>query len=163
MKQNQIIDERVVNQQRKITVESYRLVMIFLLFSMLAKQFILHLEPIEYLVEAIAFFGSAFYSLIRNIIVGNNLLTGSNSMSKNSKRLTFLNSIITGISVTVTLVFLRKEQFYTTRNFILESIMSFTCATLSSLVFFYIINKITNKRIKQIESKYNDDDDLTSL
>lgn len=163
MKQNQIIDERVVNQQRKIMSEAYILIAILLLGSMLVKQFILHLEPKEYLIEAIAFFGSSFYILIRNVVCGNNLLFQSKSTKSNRKKLPILNSINIGFWVTFAEVFLRKNEFSNTKDLILESILAFTSSTLVALLFFYIINKITNKRIKQIESKYDDDDDLTSL
>ena len=44
MKNNQINDERVINEKRKITQEAYGLIMIFLLISMLIKQFIFHSE-----------------------------------------------------------------------------------------------------------------------
>ena len=73
MKTNQMNDERVINERRKITAEAYGLIMIFLLISMLVKQFIFHSEFNEYAVEFIAFFGSSIYIVIRNIFVGNNL------------------------------------------------------------------------------------------
>ena len=47
--------------------------MIFLLISMLVKQFIFHSEFNEYAVEFIAFFGASIYIVIRNIFIGNNL------------------------------------------------------------------------------------------
>ncbi|WP_250673290.1 DUF6773 family protein (plasmid) [Paraclostridium ghonii] len=158
MKNNQLIDERVLNQQRKIISEAYILVIILLLGSMLVKQFILHLEPKEYLIEAIAFFGSSFYMLIRNILCGNNILFQSKSLNSNRKKLPLLNSINIGFWVTVSTVFLRKNEFSTTKDLILESILSFTSSTLVALLFFYTINKITNKRIKYIENKYDDKD-----
>lgn len=158
MRNNQMIDERVLNQQRKIITEAYILVTILLLGSMLVKQFIFHLESKEYLIEAIAFFGSSFYILIRNIFCGNNLLLQSKSLKNNRKKLIFLNSINIGFWITVTTVFLRKNEFHTTKDLILESVLSFTSSTLLALLFFYTINKITNKRIKYIESKYDDKD-----
>lgn len=158
MRNNQLIDERVLNQQRKIISEAYILITVFFLGSMLVKQFILHLEPKEYLIEAITFFGSSFYILIRNIFCGNNLLLQSKSLKSNRKKLPLLNSINIGFWVTVSTVFLRKNEFSTTKDLILESILSFTSSTLVALLFFYTINKITNKRIKYIESKYDDKD-----
>lgn len=151
MKNNQINDERVINQKRKITGEAYGLVMIFLLSSILIKQFILHSEFNEYAVEFIAFFGSSIYIVIRNIFVGNNLY------GKDKKRLPLINSLIMGASVTATLVFLRYKEFNTTNDFISESIIAFVSATLSSFVLFYITNKITQKRIKYIENKYDEE------
>lgn len=153
MKNNKINDERVINEKRKITGEAYGLIMIFLIISILVKQFIFHSEFNEYAVEFIAFFGSSTYIIIRNIFVGNNLY------GDNKKSLPIINSIIMGASVTFTLVFLRFNEFSTLNDFILESLMAFICSALSSFLFFYIINKINIKRIKYIENKYNDEDE----
>ena len=95
MKNNQMNDERVINEKRKITTEAYGLIMIFLLISMLVKQFIFHSEFNEYAVEFIAFFGSSIYIVIRNIFVGNNLY------EENKKRLPIMNSIVMGVSVNI--------------------------------------------------------------
>ncbi|MEG2290851.1 MAG: DUF6773 family protein [Clostridium sp.] len=151
MKNNQINDERVINQKRKISGEAYLLVMIFLLSSILIKQFILHSEFNEYAVEFIAFFGSSIYIVVRNIFAGNDLY------GKDKKRLPIINSIIAGASVTFTLALLRYKEFNTINDFILESTTVFICAALPSLFLFYIANKITQKRIKYIENKYDEE------
>lgn len=153
MKNNKFNDERVINEKRKITGEAYVLIMIFLISSILVKQFIFHSEFNEYAVEFIAFFGSSVYIIIRNIFVGNNLY------EENKKNLPAINSIIMGASVTFTLVFLRFKEFHTINDFILESLIAFISSTLFSFLFFYIINKINIKRIKYIENKYNNDDE----
>ena len=77
-------------KKRKITGEAYGLIMIFLLISMLVKQFVFHLEFNQYAVEFIAFFGASIYIVIRNIFVGHNLYR------ENKKRLPIINSIIMG-------------------------------------------------------------------
>ena len=64
-----------------------------------------------------------------------------------------------GVSATLALVFLRYNEFDTRNDFILESITTFICATLSSFLFIYITNKITQKRIKYMENKYDGDDE----
>lgn len=153
MKNNQINDERVINERRKITAEAYGLIMIFLLISMLIKQFIFHSEFNEYAVEFIAFFGSSIYIVIRNIFVGNNLY------EENKKRLPIVNSIVMGVSATLALVFLRYKEFDTRNDFILESIEVFIFTTLSSFLFIYIVNKVTQKRIKHMENKYDYEDE----
>lgn len=152
MKTNQMNDERVINEKRKITTEAYGLIMIFLLISMLVKQFIFHSEFNEYAVEFIAFFGASIYIVIRNIFIGNNLY------EENKKRLP-INSIIMGLSSTFALALLRYKEFNTRNDFILESITTFICATLSSFLFIYITNKITQKRIKYVENKYDCEDE----
>ena len=153
MKNNQINDERVINEKRKITQEAYGLIMIFLLISMLIKQFIFHSEFNEYAVEFIAFFGSSIYIVIRNIFVGNNLY------EENKKRLPIMNSIIMGLSSTFALALLRYKEFNTRNDFILESIEVFIFTTLSSFLFIYIVNKVTQKRIKHMENKYDYEDE----
>ena len=151
MKNNQINDERVTNIKRQITGEAYGLVMIFLLSSILIKQFMLNSEFSQYAVEFIAFFGSSIYIVVRNIFVGNDLY------GKNKKILPIINSLIMGASVTFTLVFLRYKEFNTINDFILESIIAFICAFVSSFLVFFIINKITQKRVKYIEKKYDEE------
>lgn len=153
MKNNQISDERVINQKRKITGEAYIFIMIFLLSSILVKQFILHEEFNTYVVEFIAFFGSSAYIVIRNIFIGIDL----NGGHKKSSPVT--NSIIMGTSVTFTLAFLRYNEFNTISDFILESIIAFVCSAVPSFLFFYIINKITQKRVKYMEKQYDEDNE----
>ena len=153
MKNNQINDERVINERRKITGEAYGLIMIFLLISMLVKQFIFHSEFNEYAVEFIAFLGSSIYIVIRNIFVGNNLYR------ENKKRLPIINSIIMGLSSTCASALLRYKEFNTRNDFILESIEVFIFTTLSSFLFIYIVNKVTQKRIKHMENKYDCEDE----
>ena len=152
MKTNQMNDERVINEKRKITTEAYGLIMIFLLISMLVKQFIFHSEFNEYAVEFIAFFGASIYIVIRNIFIGNNLY------EENKKRLP-INSIIMGLSSTFALALLRYKEFNTRNDFILESIEVFIFTTLSSFLFIYIVNKVTQKRIKHMENKYDYEDE----
>ena len=153
MKNNQINDERVINEKRKITQEAYGLIMIFLLISMLIKQFIFNSEFNEYAVEFIAFFGASIYIVIRNIFVGNNLY------EENKKRLPIMNSIIMGLSSTFALALLRYKEFNTSNDFILQCIEVFIFTTLSSFVFISIINKATQKRIKYMENKYDCEDE----
>lgn len=152
MKKDKIYDERIFKERRRINGEAYHLIMIFLLCSILVKQFILHAEFKEYAVEFVAFFGSSAYVIIRNIFVGNNVYR------ENKNSLPILNSIIIGASVTFTLVLLRFEKFPNINAFILESIMAFVWATLTSLLVYYIIKRINIKRIKYLENKYNDDE-----
>ena len=132
MKTNQMNDERVINEKRKITTEAYGLIMIFLLISMLVKQFIFHSEFNEYAVEFIAFFGASIYIVIRNIFVGNNLY------EENKKRLPIMNSIIMGLSSTFALALLRYKEFNTRNDFILESIEVFIFYILNSFLSYFI-------------------------
>lgn len=64
MKNNQINDERVTNIKRQIVGEAYGLVMIFLLSSILIKQFILNAEFSQYAVEFIAFLVQVYILLL---------------------------------------------------------------------------------------------------
>ena len=75
MKNNNIQDERVTAQKRKITSEAFLLVMTFLIGSILVKQFVYDASFSEYAIEFIAFFGASLYITIRNIFVDNNLFT----------------------------------------------------------------------------------------
>ena len=60
---------------------------------------------------------------------------------------------------TFALVLLRYKEFNTRNDFILESIQVFIFTTLSSFLFIYIVNKVTQKRIKHMENKYDGDEE----
>ncbi|MBQ8992983.1 MAG: hypothetical protein IJ085_02455 [Turicibacter sp.] len=70
-----------------------------------------------------------------------------------------MNSIIMGLSSTFALALLRYKEFNTRNDFILESIEVFIFTTLSSFLFIYIVNKVTQKRIKHMENKYDYEDE----
>lgn len=152
MKKNIIRDERVSMQKQKITTEAFSLIMIFLIGAILVKQFIFQLEFYEYVVEFIAFFGGCIYIIVRNICVGNSLF------GENKKSLPIANSFIIGVTVTAVTTFLHYKEFNNINNFIFELIIAFISSTLAAYLFYYILNKITQKRIKVIEKKFDEDD-----
>ena len=152
MKKNIIKDERVSMQKQKITTEAFSLIMMFLIGAILVKQFIFQLEFHEYVVEFIAFFGGCIYIIVRNICVGNNLF------GENKKSLPIVNSFIIGVTTTAVTTFLHYEEFNNVNNFIGEMIVAFLSSTLAAYLFYYILNKVTEKRIKVIEKKFDEDD-----
>lgn len=152
MKKNIIRDERVSMQKQKITTEAFSLIMIFLIGAILVKQFIFQAEFHEYVVEFIAFFGGCIYIIVRNICVGNNLF------GENKKSLPIVNSFIIGVTTTAVTTFLHYEEFNNVNNFISEMIVAFLSSTLAAYLFYYILNKVTQKRIKVIEKKFDEDD-----
>lgn len=152
MKKGIIRDERVSMQKQKITTEAFSLIMMFLIGAILVKQFIFHLEFHEYIVEFIAFFGGCIYIIVRNICAGNNLF------GENKKSLPIVNSFIIGVTVTAVTTFLHYKEFNNINNFIVELIIAFLSSTLASYLFYYVLNKATQKRIKVIEKKFDEDD-----
>nr|WP_204599348.1 DUF6773 family protein [Clostridium pascui] len=97
--------------------------------------------------EFIAFFGGCIYIIVRNICVGNNLF------GENRKSVTIVNSFIIGV-----ITFLHYKEFNNINNFITELIVAFFSSTLAAYLFYYILNKVTQKRIKVIEKKFDEDD-----
>lgn len=152
MKKNIIRDERVSMQKQKITTEAFSLIMMFLIGAILVKQFIFQAEFHEYAVEFVAFFGGCLYIVARNICAGNNLF------GEDKKSLPIVNSLVIGVTITAVTAFLHYEEFNNINNFIVELIVAFLSSTLAAFLFYYILNKVTRKRIKAIEKKFDEDD-----
>lgn len=77
--------------------------MTFLIISVLIKQFVFDATFSEYAIEFIAFFGACFYILIRSIWVGNNIY----SCDSQGNRLIIVNSLVIGVTITATALFLQ--------------------------------------------------------
>lgn len=153
MKTKRIQDERVTAQKRKITSEAYSYVMIFLLGSVLVKQFVFHAEFSEYAIEFIAFFGSSFYIVIRNLLVGNHLFSMDNNKGK-----IILNTLVTSSTITVVLAFMNMGERGSRSEFMIQMVIVFVIAGLASLVSNYGLYKLNQRRIEKLEKHYDEDE-----
>ena len=97
MKKQNIYDERVVAQRRKVNSEAFSIIMIVLVASILVQQFLLNAPYEQYVVELICFIGMALYMVIRYMTLGLNIF----GEGKQAKAAPFVNSIVTGIVVAV--------------------------------------------------------------
>ena len=96
MKKQNIQDERVVAQSRKIKSEAFGILMIVLLASIIVKCFYLRTPFEQYAVEVICFFGMYVYMIARYIMLGLNIY----GEEKQVKYFPLISSIVAGILVT---------------------------------------------------------------
>lgn len=153
MKRNRVQDERVAMQKQRITSEAFSFLMLFLIGATLVKQFVFQAEFREYAVEFIAFFGGCFYIVLRNIFAGNNLFEG------NRKNVAIINSVIISVTVTAVTGFLHFKDFQSTSDFLIELVIAFVSSIIAVLLFYYILNKVTQRRIKTIEKRFEEEED----
>lgn len=163
MKKQDLQDERVVAQRRKINSEAYGILMIALLCSMLVQQFLLNAPFEQYAVEFICFFGISLYMIIRYMTLGLNIY----GEGKRAKYITFMNSIVTGIVVTAINGVLNytqySEQYKEDGIGYFIAVLAFTFISAIILVFVVLsclnyLNKKKQAKIqKQLDEKEQDE------
>ena len=89
MKRQNMQDERVLEQQRKVSSEVDGILMTVLLVSTLVQQFYLNAPFKQYAVEYICFLGISSYKLVRYITMGLDI----NSEGKRAKIMPLINSV----------------------------------------------------------------------
>lgn len=94
IKQN-MQDERVVAQRRKMYSEGFGILMIVLMASAIVKSFFLHAPFEQFAVELISFAGMAFYIVIRSLTLGLSI----NKEVKSPTRSALVNSLVVGAVV----------------------------------------------------------------
>jgi len=159
MKIQIIQDERVLAQKRKIGSDAFQILFYGLLASTLIQQYIYNAPFSQYAVEFVFFISSSFYVLVRNIMLGNNIF----SSTKNSKKLVVINSIVSGLTVTVINTFFNYNElgglFKTNIGYeIMVSAITFICATTTAFVVFQLLYFLNKKKQEKIETKLNDDE-----
>lgn len=154
MKRNIVHDERVINERRKITNEAFSIVMFFLVASILIQQFVFKAAFSEYATEFICFFGGMIYILIRNISVGNNLT------STVSNKFFITNSLVSGIVITAVTGYRMLNDNISTNEIIFTLISVFAISTISSLLSFFTITKLNQRKIKKLEDELDKDENF---
>ena len=97
MKRQEIKDERVIEQRRKVSSEVDAILMMVLLVSIFVQQFFQNAPFKQYAVEFMCFFGISFYKLVRYMTLG----LYYNFGEKREKMLSLINSLATGLALTV--------------------------------------------------------------
>lgn len=146
-----IQDERVINEKSKIINQAFYLIMMFLISSILVQQYIFKAEIKDYFTEAICFFGGCTYIIIRNISVGNSLLP------KNKSKVVMINIFTCAFVIALVGGYYSIGKGMTTVQIIIEMLRGFLTALVIGGILYFIIIKLSEWRIKRIESKYDDD------
>lgn len=148
---SKIVDERIELTKQKIYSEVLSVLLLFLLGSMLYKQFVLQAEVSAYWVELIGFFGAIFYILIRKIVTGSFTY---NRAEQRSYRLLKLSLIYAFISTAI-VIFGTTNQASTLKS-VLFGLIFFIVSLITHFLLSNYLIKIGKKRIETLESKYDD-------
>lgn len=153
-------DERVLAQKRKIQSDAFVILFLGLLMSVLIQQFIFNAPVSQYIVEFIFFIFSSIYLLIRNIVDGNDIFSSNRSVQK----IILMNSLVCGLTITIintTFNYIKLGNLFITdfTNTLLISLITFICSTIIAFLAFKLLYIANMKRKKQIETKFNDEDE----
>jgi hypothetical protein len=160
MKRQNMQDERVSAQQRKINSEAYSILMIVLLASILVQQFLLDAPFEQYAAEFICFFGVSIYMIVRYMTLGLNIY----GEGKRAKSIPLVNSIVTGITVTVingVLNYTRYAEHYKEDSigfFIATLAVSFISATVSVFILLSCLSYLNKKKQAKIQKQLDEDE-----
>lgn len=152
MTNNRYEDERVKQQKLKIGSEALWFLMMFLMASVLYKQFVLDAEFKEYMVEFIGFFGASVYIVIRNIFAGNNMF------SNLKNKALYIIPLICGLATTAASFVMNREYHMSGENIglsIAALLVSFASSAVGSFILIYVIYKSNKKRADKLAEKYD--------
>ncbi|MBZ9609238.1 hypothetical protein G9F73_015715 [Clostridium estertheticum] len=155
MKNKNIKDERVIEQQHKIVSGAFQLVSIFLLISVLYKQFILNAPFKAYMTEFIAFFGGSLYVLSVNFMKGNDVYSSYHVGTKKHRiRRYLINNL--GISSGITfgqIMQNHSRDSQTPVEILIMFLITFAFSILGSSGLIWFSKKRTDKIVKQYEER----------
>lgn len=160
MKKDNIQDERIVSQKRKIGSDAFGIVFYGLLISILIQQYMFDASFSQYAAEFILFVVAAIYVVFGNIIVGNNLFNNSFK----GQKMVIINSVVCGLTISVITTTFNTinygfEKMGGTSLIAITSLITFFSGALTSFIGFEVLYLINKKRQKQIDDKYNDIDE----
>jgi len=160
MKRQQMQDERVLMQRRKINSEAYGILIIALLISILVQQFLLDAPLEQYAAETICLYGISFYVIIRYITLGLNIF----GEGKRAKSMPLVNCIVIGITMT-TISGILNYSTYAERfqeegigPFIGELAVSFISASGTAFIALSFIKYLNKKKQEKIQRQLDEDE-----
>lgn len=159
MKKQTVQDERVLAQNLKIGSDTGHLLLLILFISILIQKYLLNASFAQYAVELIAFLGAAFYIIMRNVTLGNDIF----QTGKKAKNMVVTTSVFCGIIVTIIngiFNYLKYAEHYTGSLgfFMVTLAITFISATAAAFIIFFIVHLLNEKKKKQIEKKLNEDE-----
>lgn len=143
-------DERVIAQRRKIQSDGFQLLIYALLLSVVVQQIFLQSPPSQYMAELLCLIGAGFYSLIRNLNLGNNVFGDDSDSSKSI----FKNALLYGLGSVVFAALLTGEKNI---GYLLSYFLTFTVVFGGMNYLFHYISKKKQDKIKR-ELDMDEDD-----
>lgn len=160
MKQQNMQDERILTQRRKITSEAYGILMFVLSVSIPVQQFLLNAPFEQYAFEFICLLGISFYTIIRYMMLGLNLF----GETKRAKSIPFVNSIVMGVVVTAINGILNYSKYgekYKADGigyFIAVLAVTFVSATIGCYIVLSCLGYLNNKKQEKIQKQLDEDE-----
>ncbi|WP_369282774.1 DUF6773 family protein [Oscillibacter sp. GMB15532] len=160
MKRQNMQDERVAAQRRKINSEANGILMTVLLLSILVQQFFLNAPFKQYAVEAICFFGMSLYMIVRYMTLGLDLY----GEGKRTKGMLLVNSLMAGTAVTAingVLNYAQYAQRYKEDGmgyFIAVLAITFISATASTFAVQAFFAYLNQKKQAKIQKQLDEDE-----
>ena len=148
MKDDNIRDERIVFERRKIQSDAYQILIYCLLISIVIQQFILNAPFSQFAVEFFCLIGMGIYMTIRHLTIGIDIFNST----RNSNKKILINGLTSGVISVVPLAILAKEK--NIWNLIIFIVV------FSSLYFIahVALRFINEKKQKQINQRMNVDE-----
>ncbi|MBE5991977.1 MAG: hypothetical protein E7247_06240 [Paenibacillaceae bacterium] len=160
MKKQNMQDERILTQRRKINSEAYSILMIVLLVSILVQQYLFNAPFKQYAVEVICFLGISFYMIVRHIMLGLNIY----GETKRAIGIPLLNSIVTGVVVTSINGVLNYSKYADKYKedgigyFIAVLAVTLISATIGSFIVLSFFDYLNNKKQEKIQKQLDEDE-----
>ena len=148
MKNNEIQDERIVLERRKIQSTAYSWIVIILLISIIVQKFFMNAPFAQYAVEFSILIGCGLYNIVSNFKKGIDIW----NPYAQGKKIILLNTIISGVISVILFAFLSGEPDAT---YLVSYFVSF-------VIFFFLFRSvmcfINQKKQEAIMNKLNEDE-----
>lgn len=148
MKNNEIQDERIIAERRKIQSRGYAWIVTILLVAIIVQQFFMNAPFAQYAVEFFVLIGCGIYNIIANYKKGIDIW---NPRGDGKKKILF-NTLISGIASVILFAFLSN-------NYKINNLVSYFVTFVAFFFIFRLIMiGINNKKQRAIDKELNDDD-----
>lgn len=160
MRKQDMQDERLTAQRRKIHSEAQGILMLVLLASTLVQQFLLKAPFEQYAVEAICFFGMSLYTVARYLALGIDMY----GEGGRAEGVLLINSVVTGTVVTAVNGALNYAQYARRYQedgigfFIAMLAVTFVGATVCSFIVLSLLAYLNKKKQAAIQKRLDEEE-----
>lgn len=148
MKENRIMDERIISTRRKIQSDGYQILVYVLLLSVFVQQFFLHAPFSQFAVEFFCLIGCGAYNIICNFSSGIDIWNSE----KRTKKNIFVHVLISGVLAVIILACFSGESR-------MDNLLLFlVCFVIFNFAFQLLMNRMNKRRQEQINGKLEEDE-----
>lgn len=150
MKENNIQDERILLERRKIQSKGYAWIVTILLISIIVQQFFMRAPFAQYAVELFILIGCGIYNVISNYMKSIDIW---NPRGDGIKKILF-NTLVSGTASVILYAVLSGNYQIKNLAFYFVSFVVFVFLTRLIMI------SINKKKLQAIDKKLNDDDNI---